>query len=101
MFKLPLLLGIVLSVPAIAQDRTPDTHVAYQDLNLASPAGVRILDRRIAYAIGRACPDQVHADLRTAIEIDRCRRDKRAEAVGERARVLAAAQSATRVAAVR
>jgi UrcA family protein len=101
MSKLLLSLAIVLTAPAVAQDRMPDIHVAYQDLNLATPDGVRILDHRIAAAVDRACPDPARTDLRTALEIDRCRHDKSAEAAGEKARVMAAAQSATRLASAR
>jgi UrcA family protein len=101
MSKLSLLLAIALATPAAAQGVSPDVHVAYQDLNLASPAGVRVLDRRIALAVERSCADTGHADLRTAIAIAQCRHDKGIAAAGERDRVLAAAQSATRVASAR
>ena len=101
MSKLSLLLAITLSTPAMAQDVTPDIRVAYRDLNLASPDGVRVLDHRIALAVDRACPNEVHTDIRSALEIARCRHDKTVEAAGARDRVLAAAQSATRVASTR
>lgn len=99
--KLPLLIVIALAAPAAAQESLPDVHVAYRDLNLAAPDGVRVLDRRIAAAVERACPDPARTDLRTAIEINRCRQDKAAEAANQRAQVLAAAQPATRVASAR
>lgn len=99
--KLSFLLAITLAMPAAAQESLPDVHVIYQDLNLASLSGMKVLDHRIAAAIERACPDPAHIDLRTAREINRCRHDKAVEAASQRARVLAAAQSETRVASAR
>jgi UrcA family protein len=100
MSKLSLLIAIALATPALAQESLPDAPVRYRDLNLTSPDGVRTLDRRIAAAIKRACPYPIHADLGTAMEVDHCRRDKHAEVMAQRDRVLAAAQSDTRVASV-
>jgi len=101
MSKLSFLLAIALATPAAAQGVSPDIRVAYGDLNLASPDGVRVLDRRIAMAVERSCADMAHTDLRTTLAIAQCRQDKRAAAAGERDRVLAAAYSATRVASAR
>lgn len=101
MSKLSLLLAIALATPVAAQDAAPDIHVAYQDLNLASRDGVRVLDRRIAAAIERSCTDMSRTDLRTTLAIAQCRHDKGIAAAVERDRVLAAAYSAMRVASAR
>jgi len=43
---------------AFAQEKLPDVTVPYGDLDLSNPADVRILDRRLGWAVRSACPDQ-------------------------------------------
>lgn len=83
------LLAIGAPLPALAQSSEPDIHVAYGDLNLATDSGVKELDRRIASAIDRACPASPHADLRTKLAMDQCRRERLSEVVAQRSRALA------------
>lgn len=86
-----LFLAVTLPVPAFAQDAAPVLRVAHGDLNLATAAGIRALDGRIADAIEAACPGDDSADLRRKLTAARCRQAKRDEVSAQRAQVLAAA----------
>jgi UrcA family protein len=74
--------------PAAA--RTADiVEVAYSDLNLASQAGQRTLDGRIAAAVGQVCNAGDAADLRTSAQERACRTEVAAAAQVQRDAVIA------------
>lgn len=83
-----VLLSAVLPAAALAQETQADIHVAYRDLNLQSPIGVKVLDRRIARAIAEVCPDFAGFDLARKRATSRCRAAKQAEVADQRAAVL-------------
>lgn len=66
------LLSLVAAVPATAQE-APSIAVSYADLNLASPLGRTILDRRIANAASQLCGTARQVDLNATAAIDECR----------------------------
>ena len=90
-----VLLSTVLPVAALAQETHADVHVAYRDLNLQSPAGAHVLDRRIERAITEICPDLSGFELARKRATLRCRAAKRAEVADQRAVVLANAARGT------
>ena len=95
MFKLLIpaaLLAASLSAPVSAQSATSQ-RVAYADLDLASPAGVRTLDARLKSAIAKACGDDfaLHASAEAA-EIRRCKAVLKSQVAASRAAVLATAR---------
>ena len=97
-----VLLSAVLPAAALAQETRADVHVAYRDLNLQSPAGVKVLDRRIARAIAEVCPDFVGFDLARKRATSRCRAVKHAEVADQRNAVLKnAARGTVELAAAR
>jgi UrcA family protein len=83
-----VLLSTVFPAAALAQETQADVHVAYRDLNLQSPAGVQVLDRRIARAIAKVCPDFAGFELARKRATSRCRAAKQAEVADQRAAVL-------------
>jgi UrcA family protein len=89
-FMIPAaLLSALLPGTALAQLEAPaDIHVAYRDLNLQSPAGVQVLDRRIKRAIVAVCPDVVGSDMARQRLAARCWAAKWAEVATQRAVVL-------------
>lgn len=90
-----------MSTPALAQDNAPPVHVVYRDLNLASPQGIAMLDRRLDQAADRACSALSPDTLKRRSEFAACRKAKLLEAAPQRERVLAASSSATQVASAR
>ena len=66
-----LSLGAV-AAPAFAQEASSIT-VTYADLNLASPLGRTILDRRIAGAASQLCGTARDIDLNQSAAVDECR----------------------------
>ena len=84
-----LLLSAFVPDAALAeQERPVAIHIAYHDLDLRSPAGVKQLDRRIEQAIAKVCPDTNETDLARKLVVIRCREAKRADVAGQRTRVL-------------
>ena len=71
-----------MSVTAISfaapADDVPSVAVRYDDLNLATAAGVNTLYSRISHAARQVCPDPFSRDLAVVIASERCQ----AEAVG-------------------
>jgi UrcA family protein len=72
------------AVPAVAQtsDTAPSVSVKYRDLNIGSPAGARVLLKRIEAAATTACggaPDIRELDRWASVEA--CRRSAVARAV--------------------
>jgi UrcA family protein len=71
-----VLSAAVLSGPAFAAtpaEQAPTAIVHYQDLNLASEAGARILQRRLARAATAVCPDFDPNDIGKSSAIRACR----------------------------
>lgn len=96
------LLVAALPVPAFAQERLPDVRVYYGDLDLADPAAVRILDRRLARAAAAACPsDAGLSELSRRRVIADCRKAKRASVATQRQSALAAATAKNTLASAR
>lgn len=86
--------AVSASLPALAQDkRTPDVRVDYSDLDLSDPADVRVLDRRLAWAIRTSCPNDERAAYSLARQrpVIECRAGKRAEIRSQREAALASA----------
>jgi len=83
------LLSALLPNPAIARNQADaEVHVAYRDLDLQSPAGVKQLDRRIEKAVAAVCPDPSDTDLARKPVVARCRAVARAGVADQRATVL-------------
>ena len=95
-----VLTALVPNAAPAQQVAHADIHVAYRDLDLRSPAGVKQLDRRIERAIAAVCPDP-DTDLARRHMVDRCHAVKRADVAGQRARVLRSARANTELAAAR
>ena len=81
-----LLLSSLLPNVAVAQQES--VHVAYRDLDLRSPAGVKQLDRRIEKAVAAVCPDSTDTDLARKLVVARCRAVARARVADQRATIL-------------
>lgn len=62
---------LTFAAPAFAQE-TPSVAVSYADLNLASPLGRTILDRRIANAASQLCGTASQVDLNATAAVDTC-----------------------------
>lgn len=62
-------------------DVAPSVKVRYDDLNLATTAGVETLYRRITIAAREVCPDEYSRDLAVFAASQRCRADAVAQAV--------------------
>lgn len=91
-FLIPaILLSAMLPAAASAQDGHADVHVAYRDLNLQNPDGIKLLDRRIRRAIAAVCPDYPSVDTAHRRAMAKCRVTKYAEVANSRAAVLAEA----------
>lgn len=84
-----LLLSAFVPNVAVAQENGhAAVHVAYRDLDLRSPAGVKQLDRRIQRAIAEVCPDYRMTDLTRQHVVEKCRAEKWAAVADQRAAVL-------------
>jgi len=83
-----LLAALVPNAAPAQEDGRAEIHVAYRDLDLRSPAGVKQLDRRIEHAIEAVCPDPSATDLARKVAVARCRDAKRADVADQRAKVL-------------
>jgi UrcA family protein len=75
---------------AIAQG-APFERIPYDDLNLASPHGQSVLERRVSRAISEVCRSEEEADLDADAVARRCRHDAHREVVPEIAQAEAAA----------
>lgn len=99
------LVAASIATPALAQDASGQSSfsVRYADLNLASEAGIRTLDRRIHNAVSTACGTPSSADPKGRQKVEDCREQAKASAAAQRNRVIAAASqpSSTSLAAVR
>jgi UrcA family protein len=81
----------LLPLQAHARETAPKAHVAYRDLDLRTPAGLQVLDRRLAAAIKTLCPSpRGSIDLGFQREARRCAALAEKQALAERDRVVAA-----------
>ena len=95
-----LLSAFVPNVALAEQEHPVAIHVAYHDLDLRSPAGVKQLDRRIERAVEAVCPDSDATDLARKFAVARCREAKLAAVADQRANVLRGARNGADLAAV-
>ena len=91
----------LLPVAAEAREPVLAVHVAYRDLDLNSPAGVRILDRRISAAVEQLCPDVPRVGIIRNLAVEKCRTATQATVAHQRAAVLADAARGNIVLATR
>ena len=96
-----LLAALVPNAAPAQEAGHAEIHIAYRDLDLQSPAGVKQLDRRIAHAIEAVCPDSDATDLARKFAVARCREAKRVAVADQRARVLRGAHNGAELAATR
>jgi UrcA family protein len=75
-----------LATPAVAQ--TSSVTIGYGDLNLASPAGRAVLDRRIDGAARQVCGEALPLQLKTNVLSRTCRAEILADARAQLARVI-------------
>lgn len=90
-FQLRLLLSALVATPAVAQSASPAESrvvVTTADLDLASSAGQRALDRRLTHAVIEACGITSDADLAGQNDIRRCRDETRAVIATDRDRLV-------------
>jgi UrcA family protein len=80
--------------PAVAQTHAAPATVTvrYADLDLASAAGRRTLDRRIGLAVRDACGTASDVDLHGRNIVAACRTETRAAAAAQRAAAFASVQ---------
>jgi UrcA family protein len=85
--RIALLALILASAPAPA--RPPAGSVRYSDLDLATPAGIAMLDRRIDRAVERLCGAAYPTDLDAQAQIAGCRSETMKSVSSSRAILLA------------
>ena len=91
---LAAIMAALVAAPAIAQNlsEAPATIlVRHADLDLATPGGIAMLDRRIRAAVEEACGATSDADPAGKNRVVDCRKTRLAEARSQRERVLASA----------
>ena len=89
--RLSLLLSALVATPALAQSQAPALTrvvVSAADLDLASAAGQRALDRRLAHAVVEACGVTSTVDLTGSNDIRRCRVEIGARIAADRDRLV-------------
>lgn len=93
---LPIIL-VAAALPATAlaqQDAAPRSMaVAYNDLDLKSDEGLRILDSRIKHAVSRVCGSPEQGTLRERMNSGSCLKLARSGAMAQRSAVLARART--------
>jgi UrcA family protein len=100
-FLLPILL-LTAATPALAEPAAPVTSfVQVGDLDLASQAGQRTLDKRLSQAIVEVCGDPSPADLAGQNKARSCRQDLRVHLDVEREQRIAKASPAPILVAAR
>ena len=87
-----VLLSTLMPAASPAEEITTTVHVAYRDLDLQTPEGVRLFDRRIDNAIATVCPASFGTDMERRRMVSRCRVAARANVAAQRATVLAKAE---------
>ncbi|HEX4737120.1 MAG TPA: UrcA family protein [Allosphingosinicella sp.] len=99
MKSLTLLALILASAPALAQP--PAGTVRISDLDLATPAGVAKLDRRIEHAVAQLCGAADPTDLNGRAQVDSCRAETMKSVSDRRATLLARAGGGSGVIALK
>jgi len=84
-----LIASVAAANPAQAEGR----RVSYADLDLTSPQGQAVFDRRIESAIRQICGRPFPSDLQTSHQVQRCRSETRADVQAQRNDALAQAQN--------
>lgn len=94
-----LLLAALTSTPLPAEPVQTAHHsiVRTSDLDLATPSGQQLLDRRLAAAVAEACGSASDADLAGRNAVRRCRVETRARLSTNRQRLIALAIAPTPV----
>jgi UrcA family protein len=80
---------LLSSAPSVGQ--TAPGSVRYSDLDLATPAGIARLDRRIDRVVAGLCGSAFPTDLDGRAAVDRCRTETMKSVSGSRAMLLARA----------
>ena len=85
-----LLLSAFLATPVLAEPASATNSVIVRtaDLDLASPSGQRLLERRLANAVVDACGAASDADLAGSNAVRRCRDEVSARIAADRARLV-------------
>lgn len=92
---LPALFLALLPVPAVAEPvSTFSSIVQTADLDLATQAGRRVLDRRLSIAVSEVCGAASDVDIEGKNDVRRCKEETYARATQERD--LRVAQSSAR-----
>ena len=79
----------LIPAQAYAQDAAPVARVAYADLNLATDAGVRTLDRRLGQAVRTVCGNPAaEAQLSRQLAVKSCIADTNERLTAQRDLVL-------------
>ena len=87
-----LLLSLAVAAPAFAESPVQASSIVKTaDLDLASEAGQRALDRRISLAVDEVCGTASDFDLAGKNEVRRCRVETRAKVASDREQRIAAA----------
>jgi UrcA family protein len=81
--------ALLLQVPPRLKTPARSMAVAYADLDLASEAGRRTLDLRIAHAVNAACGEASPANLRGQSGVRACRAASMAQARAQREAMVA------------
>ena len=87
---------ILAAAPTLAQP--PAGPVRYSDLDLATPAGVARLDRRLDRAVARLCGTAFPSDLNGRAQVDQCRAETMKSVSDRRATLLAHAGGSSAIA---
>lgn len=93
-YLIPSLLLFALAAspaPAAPAPAAAPVIVRTADLDLASRAGQRLLERRLAKAVVEACGAASDADLAGSNDVRRCRDETRAQIAADRERLIALA----------
>jgi len=90
LLTLSLLLSAAVASPALSQSSQAESRVVVTtaDLDLASAAGQRSLDRRLASAVTEACGTASVVDLAGQNEVRRCRVETSARIAADRDRLV-------------
>ncbi len=95
MLALATLAAVFGAAPALAGDPAPaprSATVRYADLNLASEAGQRTLDARIAVAVRQVCGEASDVDVRGKNLVAKCRLETAKATAAKRGAALASAR---------
>ncbi len=90
---IPIVLVASLAAANPAHAESGTRSVSFGDLDLASPTGQAILDRRIANAVRQVCGRPYPIDLQSRHDAERCRVDTLASVQAQRNDALAQAQN--------